>query len=172
MLARAVRAALCDRKAYHGLGEDPAGGLHAMGTVAMAAIAIGLGMWSVAMQTRGISPGIVALLAMSTIALGWVTWTALAYLLGTWLLGGRASYRQLLRAIGVSYGPGVLLLLMAVPFARTAFFFVAALWVLVAGVVAVREVQGFSLLKAAVPTVAGWYVAFFILPSLVFQDLA
>lgn len=171
MLARAVRAALFDRQAYRGLGEDPVGGLNAMGTVAVAAVALGLGMWSAASRAQGVSPAMVMLLAISTIALGWVVWTAMAYLLGTWLLGGRASYRQLLRAIGLSYGPGALLVLMAVPFAGVVFFYAATLWVMVAGVVAVREAQGFSLLRAFIPGVAGWYVAFFILPSLVFQGL-
>lgn len=171
MLARAIRAALFDRRVYQGLGDDPLGGLHAMGTVAVAAAAIGLAMWSIAMQTMRVSPSIIALMAMSTIALGWVTWTAVAYLLGTWLLGGKAGYRQLLRAIGLSYGPGVFLLLMAAPVGGTAFYYVTALWVLAAGFVAIREVQGFSVLRAVVPTLAGWYVAFFIIPALVFQQV-
>ena len=49
-------------------------------------------------------------IATSAVLAGWIIWSGLIYISTSKLLRGTAKYRQTLRAIGISYGPGILFL--------------------------------------------------------------
>ncbi len=99
--------------------------------------------------------------SVATAVLGWLLWAFLAYLLGTGVFGGTASYLQMLRAIGFAQSPSVISIL-SVPlvFIPTAgavlgglLGLAAALWVLIVDVIATRQTLGISTGKATIITV-------------------
>ena len=185
MLSRAIRAALLKRDAYREVREDPGAVLHALGTVAAAGIAIGLGITGhrIAGAESSSALGDILLVmwaATVTTMVGWVLWVVLGYLLGSRLLRGGATYRQVLRALGICYrgalgicyGPGVLLVAIAVPVAGGPIALAVSIWVLVAGVAAVHEVQDVDWLGAVLSTAPGWSLSFLVIPSAFLAPLA
>ncbi len=88
--------------------------------------------------------------------LGWLLWSGITYLIGDKLLGGTATWGELLRAIGFAQAPGVLYILAVVPFLGWVVRPVVGIWVLVCGIVAIREALDFSTGKAILTAVLGW----------------
>ena len=179
MLSRAIRAALLNRRIYREVADDPEAILSALGIVALVGIAMALGR-------SGVLVGVTAApievgsfvdrlleiwLAVMTMMVSWILWAVVIYLLGTRFLGGGAGYRQLIRILGIIYGPGILFLLIPVPFVGGAAFAIGALWVLVAGVVAVREVQQVDWVSAGLSTIVGWFLCLLVLPSVLLGPL-
>ena len=171
MLARGLRAAMLDRALYREGSDDPDTILHATGIVALVGMALGLGLEGAVLATAGtplslggLGERLVALwLSIMTVMVGWILWTVLVYVTGTGLLRGKAGYRQILRALGVSYAPAVLLVLAPVPQLGVLFRVASLLWVLVASVVAIREVQQLDWVGAALSALLGWFLFFFLL---------
>ena len=171
MILRAIKAALLNRSTFREVGQEPGAVLYSLGTVMLAGIAIGLGLMGVV--TEGAQdPADLGKLAdrllggwMALIAtiVGWILWSGVIYLLGTIFLGGSAGYRQIVRALGISYGPGVLLVMYQLPVVGPVATSIGLLWVLVAGVVAVHEVQQVDWAGAFLSTLLGWFVFFFML---------
>jgi len=101
-------------------------------------------------------------LLVATVAslLGWVAWAALMYFVGTRVLPEpqtRADLGELLRTTGFASAPGVLAALGVVPEFDVAIRLVVALWMLVAGVVAVRQALDYeSTGRAIVVCGIGW----------------
>ena len=165
MLERAIRAAFLDRRAYQGITDDPRTTFSALGIVAVAAVAFGLGMRNRPIEGSEATPTEVMLVAISTVMVGWVAWAFVCNVFGTRVLGGNANNRILLRALGIAHGPSLLFLLISLPVIGDPALILARVWLLVAGVVAVREAQGFGWLQSILPTVTGWIVAIIILPG-------
>ena len=163
MLEQVVRAAFLDGRVYRNIGEGPEFMFRALGVVAVAGIAFGLGIRNASFQDID-SRTVVMLLAFSTMVMGWVIWSSVVYVIGTMLFRGRASHRTLLRAMGIAYGPGILLVLVGVPSAGFFFWVISVSWLLVAASVAVQETQGFGWLRSMVPTVLGWFLTQIFLP--------
>ena len=92
--------------------------------------------------------------------LGWLLWAFLAYLLGTGVFGGTATYVEMLRAIAFAQAPSVITILSVplvfVPAAGAVLGgllgVAAALWVLIVNVVATRQTLGITTGKATVIT--------------------
>lgn len=109
----------------------------------------------------GLVLGVLASLA------AWYVWAFLTYWIGTRVLPEpqtRSSLGELLRVLGFSAGPGLLRVLGVLPALRRLVFAVAAVWMLVAGVVAVRQALDYRSTWRAVAVVAiGWLVQWIIL---------
>jgi hypothetical protein len=94
------------------------------------------------------------------VIIGWLSWAAVVYHVGARLLPEpqtRTDGAEIARTIGFSAAPGLLLALVAVPFARQATFAVVAAWMLVAMIVAVRHALDFSRVsRAIVVCLVGW----------------
>lgn len=177
MESRVIKAALLNRAIYGELRDDPEAVLHALGTVVLVGIAVGIGVVGLRFAEGESGTGfgdavLVMWAAVVTTLVGWVLWVVLNYALASRLLGGGAQYRQLLRALGICYGPGVLLAAIAMPVVGAAIGFVGAAWVLVAGVVAVHETQDVDWLGAALSTAPGWFLSFLLLPAAFLAPLA
>ena len=87
---------------------------------------------------------------------GWLLWSAIAYLIGDKLLGGTATWGELLRTIGFAQAPGVFMIFGIIPFLGGIVRAVVGIWLLVAGVVAIRQALDFSTGKAVVTALLGW----------------
>ena len=88
--------------------------------------------------------------------LGWLLWSAITYVIGDKMLGGTATWGELLRTIGFAQAPGVLMIFGIVPILGGFVRIVVGLWLLVTGVVAIRQALDFSTGKAVVTALLGW----------------
>ena len=168
MLRVAVRAALFDGTVFDEIGEEPEDMFRALGVVLVAAIAFGLGVRSVldtgAGSDNGVEINLTMFIAISSIVTSWAIWSAMVWLLGTKLFQGKASYRGLLRALGICYGPVVFWLFLNVPIGGPLLSMFAHIWILMAGVVAVQRAQDFAWWKAVISASIGWLWALVLLP--------
>lgn len=177
MQSRAIMAALLNRALYREVRDDPEAVLHALSIVTLAGIAVGIGLIGLRFAEGESGTGfgdavLVMWAAVVTTLVGWVLWVVLNYALASRLLGGGAQYRQVLRAVGICYGPGVLLAAIAMPVVGMPIGFVGSAWVLVAGVVAVHETQDVDWLGAVLSTTPGWFLSFLFLPAVLLRPLA
>ncbi len=109
---------------------------------------------------------------------GWYIWAYLTYLIGTKLLSEpqtKADHGELLRTIGFSSSPGLIRVLGIIPGMQSIVFPIAAIWMLVAMVIAVRQALDYSsTLRAIGVCVIGWIVqiVLFVLLFSIFGGLA
>ncbi len=148
MTARIVGAVMLDATVYREVEHDASATGQAAGVVVMAALAALVG--GTAAAGGGPVGGVVGALA------GWLIWGAVAYLVGDKLLGGTASWGELLRTLGFAQAPGILFVAAAVPFVGWLVEALVGLWIVVAAVVALREALDVSTGKAVLTGVLGW----------------
>lgn len=166
IVQKALRAALLDKKAYDGVSDEPQPMIGAMAIVAVAAIALGLGVSGEPLAGEEVEPVLIVALSLSTVLVGWGLWSASAWFVGTRVLGGGATYRTLLRAIGLAYAPGVFMVLFTVPVAGPWVFFGTRVWMLAAATVGVRETQSTGWGRAFGAALVGWWLSQFLFSSL------
>jgi hypothetical protein len=152
---RIIRAAKLDVSLYEEVEADTGAMGQAMGVVVLSSIAAGLGSID--------RVGVGGIFLGTLIALfGWYVWAYLTYLIGTKLLPEsqtQADHGQLLRTIGFSSSPGLIRVLGIIPGVSQVVFLVAAIWMLVAMVVAVRQALDYeSTWRAVGVCVIGWVI--------------
>jgi hypothetical protein len=101
------------------------------------------------------------LVGMATSIVGWLAWAFLAYWVGKTIFKGpqtEVTYGQLLRTLGFASSPGVLRIFAFVPLVGGLIAFVATVWVLIAGVVAIRQALDFTTWRAIGTALVGWLV--------------
>ena len=86
----------------------------------------------------------------------WLLWSGLTYLIGDKLLGGTATWGELLRTLGFAHVPRALLVLAVIPDLGWVLELAVALWVLAAAIVALRQALDFSTARAVVTAFLGW----------------
>jgi len=126
--------------------------------VLIAALARGVGGFNDG--ENGIIVGVVAAL------FSWLVWAGITYLIGSKLLKGTATWGELLRTLGYAQAPAVLLIFGFVPVLGNIVGAVVGIWLLVTGIVAIRQALDFDTGKAVLTAFLGWLVAVAI-PALV-----
>lgn len=147
-------AAMLDVPTYEEVEADHSATGQAAGVVVLSAIALGIG--AAAAGGRGIFGGLIAALV------GWLVWAGVTYLIGDKLLGGTATWGELLRTIGFAHAPGVLMVLAIIPLLGWLVTAVVGIWMLIAGVIAIRQALDFSTGKAIGTALLGWLALFVI----------
>ena len=155
LMERMVGAAKLDVATYEEVEADTTATPQAMLVVVLANLAAGVG----ALRELGIG----GLLVTTLVALiGWYAWAFVTYFVGTRFLPGprtQADVGQLLRPIGFSASPGLIRVLGLVPGLNWLVSLVAAVWMLVAMVIAVRQALDYdSTGRAVVVCLIGWAV--------------
>jgi len=149
---RVVGAARLDAKIYEEVEADATAMGQAMAVVAASALAAGVG--SISSGATG------AVAAVVGAVVGWFLWAVVTWLVGTKLLpepGTSADLGQMLRTIGFSAAPGLLNVLGIIPVVGLLVWLVAAVWQLVAMVVAVRQALDYtSTGRAVLVCFIGW----------------
>jgi hypothetical protein len=141
-------AALLDVATYEEVEHDNEATGQAAVVVVIVAVCSAIGaVW------RG-GPSII--MAPVTAILGWLLWSAVAYLIGDKLLGGTATWGELLRTVGFAQSPGVLMIFGIIPVLGGIVRAVVGVWLLVAGIVAIRQALDFSTGKAIITAFLGW----------------
>lgn len=141
-------AALLDAATYEDVEADTTATGQAAGVVGLVAVAQAIG--AVGLGVTGIVAGVLAAF------LGWLVWAGVTYLIGDKLLGGSATWGELLRTLGFAQTPGLLYVFAFVPGLGGVLRFVVAVWVLIAGIVALRHALDFSTGKAILTAILGW----------------
>ena len=161
---RMIRAAKLDPHLYEEVEADKSAMGQAMGVVVLSSLAGGVGFMQVAGLT-GLAIGTVGSL------LGWYIWAFMTYFIGTKILPEpqtHADHGELLRTIGFSSAPGMIRVLAFIPALTTMVNFLAAAWMLVAMVIAVRQALDYqSTYRAIGVCVIGWLVQALIFAILV-----
>ena len=153
--ARLTGAAMLDVRIYEEVEADRTAIKQAILVVVLSSLAAGVGP-ALALRGWGLLAGIVSALV------GWLLWTWLTYLIGTRLLPGpatRSDWGQLLRTTGFASAPGILRVLAVIPLVSWLVYFVVAVWMLAAYVIAVRQALDYtSTWRAAGVSLLGWAI--------------
>ena len=151
---RVVGAARLDVRIYEEVEHDTTATPQAMGVVALAALAGGIGV------ARAGGTGVVATVVGGLV--GWVVWAALIWLVGAKLLpesSTKSDIGELLRTLGFAASPGLLLVLRILPLIGALIALVIWVWQLAATVVAVRQALDYkSTGRAVLVCLIGWVV--------------
>ena len=161
---RMVGAMQADVKTFQEIEADPTAIGQAVTVIIIASVASLIGN----VFRIGISGGIMTLIAN---LIGYALWSLLVVLIGTKLMpepATKADFNEGFRVIGFSASPGVANVLAIIPFLGPLISFVIWIWMIVVGVVAVREVLDYTSTARAVIVclIAGvicWIVSFVIL---------
>jgi len=148
MTERMIGAAKLDVQIYEEVEADQSATTQAAIVVAIVAVASGIG--SAQGGAAGIFGGLIAAFA------GWLVWSGVTYLIGDKLLDGTATWGELLRTIGFAQSPGVLYVLGVIPGVGGVIRLLVAIWLLVAGIIAIRQALDFSTGKAVATALLGW----------------
>ena len=143
-------AAALDVATYEEVEADVNATGQAAIVVVIAAIAAGIGAWR-------FGPGHIIGSVVSEL-LGWASWAAITYWIGTRFFGGTATWGELARTLGFARSPGVLFVLGIIPVLGPLVFLVVSIWILVAGIIAIRQALDIETGKAVLVAVCGWVV--------------
>ena len=157
LVQRMLGAATLNIDTYEEVEADETATLQAGTVVAMVAVASAIG----AIGAGG--PSII--FAPISAILGWLLWAGVTYIIGDKLLGGTATWGELLRTLGFAQAPGVLYALGIIPILGGFVNFGVWLWMLVAAIIAIRQALDFSTGKAVLTAVLG------IIPMIVLYSL-
>jgi len=150
MTERMMGAARLDIEVFEEVEHDETATVQAAGVVAIVA-------GCMALATTGAGPiGMIS--AAGAQLFGWVVWAGLTFFIGTRLFGGTATWGELLRTLGFAQAPGVLALIAIVPLVGWMILPVVGIWMLVAGVIAVRQALDVDTGKAIFTVAIGWVI--------------
>jgi hypothetical protein len=149
-IERMKGAAFLHIDTYEEVEADQTATGQAAGVVALVAVAQAIGGASAG--GSGILSGAISAL------LGWLLWAGITYLIGAKLFRGTATWGELLRTIGFAQTPGVLHVLGIIPVLGGVIRFGVAMWVLIAGIIAIRQALDVSTGRAILTAVLGWLV--------------
>ncbi|MFO7259902.1 MAG: YIP1 family protein [bacterium] len=141
-------AALLDIEAYEEVEADTS-------ATAQAAIVVGIVALATAIGSAPAGPS-GFLVGLIETYVRWLLWSGLTYLIGDKLLGGTATWGELLRTLGFAHVPRALLVLAVLPGLGWVLELAVAVWVLAAAIVALRQALDFSTTRAVVTAVLGW----------------
>lgn len=129
---RLVGAIKLDAGVYEEIEHDPTSMGQAAGVVVLAALATGIG-GAGGPGAPGLAGGVVGGL------LGWVTSTAVVWLIGVRFMKLTSDYRELLRTLGFASAPRLIAVLGFIPILGTIALLAAGIAGLIAYVIAVRQ---------------------------------
>jgi hypothetical protein len=141
-------AAMLDVNTYEDVEADHTATGQAAGVVALVAAAQAIG-------ASGLGLGAI-LAGVAGAVLGWLVWAGITYIIGDKLLGGTATWGELLRTLGFAQAPGVLYVLGIIPLLGWVVRVGVGIWILIAGIIAIRQALDFSTGKAVLTALIGW----------------
>lgn len=155
LINRMVRAARLDATLYEEVEADRRAMTQAAAAVLLSGLAAGIGGLA---KTGPMS----LLLGTGGAISGWLVWAFLAYVIGAKLFPDpdtKTDLGEMLRTIGFASSPGVVRAAGVIPGITDGVFVVAAVWMLAAMVVAVRQALDYRSTSRAVGVcVLGWLV--------------
>jgi len=141
-------AAMLDVATYEAVEADE-------GATSQAAMVVGIVAVASAIGSAG-SGGTAIIGGLVAAFIGWLLWAGITYLIGDKLLGGTATWGELLRTLGFAQAPGVLYVLGIIPLLGGLIRFAVAIWILIAGIIAIRQALDIGTGRALLTAVLGW----------------
>jgi hypothetical protein len=138
-------AALLDSTLYEEVEADSKATGQAAGVVVLAAIASAIG-----------SSGGSWIGGLLGALFGWAVWAGITFIIGSVAFKGTATWGELLRTLGYAQSPGLLYVVGIIPVLGYLAKIVIGVWVLVAGIIAIRQALDISTGKAVVVAILGW----------------
>lgn len=163
-----MKVARLDKSTIQELGEDKTATGQALAVLLLVGLCYGIG-YSVfnGIQVNNLSPtqtisGTIANLIFTDFAA--FVWSATIFLVGTKIFQGKTGYWQLARPLFFSTAPGMLFILIGIPFRPliVSSAIIASAWILLAGFVVLKSVMGFNLQRALLTSVVGLLILAFI----------
>jgi hypothetical protein len=161
LVQRMLGAATLNVDTFEEVEADETATMQAAAVVAMVAVASAIGG-----ATGGATSVIVAPIAQ---IVGWLVWAGVTYLIGDKIFGGTATWGELLRTLGFAQSPGLLYVVAVLPILGGLIRFVVGIWMLVAGIIAIRQALDFSTGKAVLTAIIGWLAL--IIPAMLLGGL-
>lgn len=143
-------AAMLDVATYEEVEADESAMGQAVVVVAVVAVAGAIG--GSGHGSGGVIGGVIGAV------FGWLAWAAVTWIIGTRLFKGVATWGELLRTLGFAQSPGVFLVLGIIPILGGLVRFVVLCWLLVTGLVAIRQALDISTGQAVITAVVAWLV--------------
>ena len=159
LVNRMIRAAMLDPRLYEEVEHDRKATTQALQVIVIVALASGIGgaLWKlITLNPIDAVTGLVG--GIATAVVSWLLWSLVTYFIGASIFGGTATYGEMLRALGFAQSPKVLLIFAFVPLLGGILRILLWLWVLVAGVIAIRQALDVSTTKAVLTALIGWGV--------------
>jgi hypothetical protein len=160
-----IRAARLDVSLYEEVEADERATTQALIVVILSSICAGIGT-AIREAIMGHGPGSIGIGLVEGLVSAlvfWFIWSFVTYFIGTKVFSGRASFGELLRTIGFSNSPGVLLILTFIPILGGLISFGVWIWQLMSMVVAVRQALDFTTGKAILTCIVGLIVGIILL---------
>jgi hypothetical protein len=161
LVKKMIRATKLDMNLYEEVEADTTATWQAFLIVMLASLAIGTGIGLAGLFKMA---GVWSILGLLIILIGtiilWLAWSLFAYFVGTKILKDlktSATIGELLRTIGFSISPGVLGIFVFIPVVGGIIWLGVSIWVLIAGIVAVRQALDFTTGRAIVTCLASWF---------------
>ena len=151
LIERMVGAATLDVDTYEEVEHDETATSQAALVVGLVAIAAAIG--GIGAGGGGFFAGLLSAFVR------WLVWSGLTYLIGTRIFAGKATWGELLRTIGFAQSPGVLFVLGIIPILGGLINLAVWIWLLVAGIIAIRLALDVDTVKAILTALIGWGVA-------------
>ena len=155
LVGRMIRAAKLDVHLYEEVEADTSATMQAFMVVFLVSVAGGVGSLGTGAGPGGFGFGIVIGVA------SWAIWALLTFVIGTTIFRTpetHANWGQLARTTGFAQSPGVLRILLPIPYLGAIIFFAALLWQLVAMVIAVRQALDYTSTPRAIAVVVVGFV--------------
>ncbi len=155
-----LRVARFNRETYLELREDKSANGQAVAALFLACLSYGIGftLFNQPLALDNIIVGILANLILSLLA--GLLWAITAFLVGTKLFRGKAQFWQLARPLFFSATPGIFFILIAIPvdFISRAVTAGLAVWVVIGGVIAVKNSMGFGYDRSMLTYIVGFLI--------------
>ena len=131
LTTRMIGAAFLNIETFEEVEHDETATAQAAAIVVGVAVCKALGTWG---------GGLGFALWSATVAFGsWLVWAGITYLVGEKIFQRKATWGELLRTLGFAQAPGVLFILGVVPVIGGLSSWVASLWIMIAGFIAIRQ---------------------------------
>ncbi|MBZ0267828.1 hypothetical protein K8I85_06720 [bacterium] len=139
-VGRMIRAMRLDTSLYEEVEADRGANGQALGVVLLSSVAAGIG-------AMGDGGAFALVIGLAAALFGWIVWAGLIYLVGTKLLPEpttQSDVGELLRTTGFAAAPGILRVFGGLPLIGWFATVGAAVWMLVAFVIAVRQALDYA----------------------------
>jgi hypothetical protein len=163
LTGRMIGAAQADVKTFTEIEADPNAFTQAVTVIVIAGVASLIGN----IFRGGIVAGVIGLVGS---LVGYALFALLVFLIGTKIMpepATKADFNETFRTVGFAASPGVLNVLAIIPFLGPLISLLIAIWSLVIGVIAVREVLDYSNTGRAIIVCLIAFVACLIVYSLI-----
>jgi hypothetical protein len=166
--SRITRIARFDNDTFRELKEDKTATGQAVAVLLLVGLFYGLG-YSIftGIQKSILSPNYVISQTLANMIItdfAIFVWSATVFLVGTKLFQGKTGYWQLARPLFFSTAPGILFILIAIPFSPIIIIaaIIASAWIVSAEFVALKNAMGFNTQRALLTSIVGLLILAFI----------